>query len=347
MGSRRVPAGRSGRHWSRGTAGGSRGSEAPAAGFDPPGVNRTRLAGVAAFVGRVFHRPNPSAHPVDGMWKERVTHVGAHPAPRASRLRRTVVTATGMAVAGAFIAFSGAATAAPSPTTNQVKQKISKLMSQLDAVAQQYDQSISELNSANARLAQMAAFIGAAKTLRQSQEAQQRTTTAITQIKKKKAAQRQHLRELLTKNQAELRKLTAPPPSATVSSGGGGLTYSGPATGAARVAVQNALSKIGFPYVWGGTGPNGFDCSGLVMAAWAAAGVQIPRTTYEQWAALPHVPSSSIQPGDLLFYDAEGHVAIYVGGGKIVDAPEPGMNVEEIPMSSSWYAATFDGAARP
>jgi len=322
-----------------------------------------------------------------------------------------VVTATGMAVAGAFIAFSGAATAAPSPTTNQVKQKISKLMSQLDAVAQQYDQSISELNSANARLAmisrklgkaqhnfeamrvaitqiasaayeqggfnsaaamlasddpqtvldrvdllshlsndrraQMAAFIGAAKTLRQSQEAQQRTTTAITQIKKKKAAQRQHLRELLTKNQAELRKLTAPPPSATVSSGGGGLTYSGPATGAARVAVQYALSKIGFPYVWGGTGPNGFDCSGLVMAAWAAAGVQIPRTTYEQWAALPHVPSSSIQPGDLLFYDAEGHVAIYVGGGKIVDAPEPGMNVEEIPMSSSWYAATFDGAARP
>src|SRR6266536_2166026 len=322
MGSRRVPAGRSGRHWSRGTAGGSRGSEAPAAGFDPPGVNRTRLAGVAAFVGRVFHRPNPSAHPVDGMWKERVTHVGAHPAPRASRLRRTVVTATGMAVAGAFIAFSGAATAAPSPTTNQVKQKISKLMSQLDAVAQQYDQSISELNSANARLAMISRKLG-------------------------KAQQRQHLRELLTKNQAELRKLTAPPPSATVSSGGGGLTYSGPATGAARVAVQYALSKIGFPYVWGGTGPNGFDCSGLVMAAWAAAGVQIPRTTYEQWAALPHVPSSSIQPGDLLFYDAEGHVAIYVGGGKIVDAPEPGMNVEEIPMSSSWYAATFDGAARP
>ncbi len=241
--------------------------------------------------------------------------MGAHPARRASRLRQIVVTVTGMAVAGAFIAYGGAATAAPSPTTNQVKQNISKLMSQLDAVAQQYDQSISELNSASARLttisrklgkaqrnfeamrvaiaqiasaayeqggfnsatamlasddpqtvldradmlshlsndrrAQMSAFISAARTLRESQQTQQRTKTAITQLKMKKAAQRRHLRQLLAKNQAELRKLTAPPPPTTTSSGGGGLTYSGPATGAARVAVQYALSKIGDPYVWG------------------------------------------------------------------------------------------------
>jgi cell wall-associated NlpC family hydrolase len=99
--------------------------------------------------------------------------------------------------------------------------------------------------------------------------------------------------------------------------------------------------------VWGATGPNSYDCSGLVQAAWAAAGVSIPRTTYDQWAALPHISASAIQPGDLLFYEAEGHVAIYVGDGYIIDAPRTGLNVEKIPMNTSWYAANFDGAVRP
>ena len=91
----------------------------------------------------------------------------------------------------------------------------------------------------------------------------------------------------------------------------------------------------------------GFDCSGLVQAAWGAAGVQIPRDTYEDWAALPHVPVASIEPGDLLIYDGEGHVAIYVGGGYIIDAPQTGLDVEKIPMSTSWYADNLDGVLRP
>jgi peptidoglycan DL-endopeptidase CwlO len=111
--------------------------------------------------------------------------------------------------------------------------------------------------------------------------------------------------------------------------------------------VAFALAQIGKPYVWGGTGPGGYDCSGLVQAAWAAAGVSIPRTTYDQWASLPHVPSSDLQPGDLMFFDGEGHVSIYVGNGQMVDAPQQGENVEEIPTTSSWYASTFNGAARP
>ena len=83
------------------------------------------------------------------------------------------------------------------------------------------------------------------------------------------------------------------------------------------------------------------------MAAWASAGVTIPRDTYEQWAALPHIPVSQMQPGDLIIYDGEGHVAMYVGDGKIVDAPHTGAVVEEIPMSESWYAENEDGAVRP
>ena len=85
----------------------------------------------------------------------------------------------------------------------------------------------------------------------------------------------------------------------------------------------------------------------ICKAAWQAAGVSIPRDTYGQYSSLPHVPTSAIQPGDLLFFDGEGHVAIYVGGGQMIDAPQPGQNVEEVPMNSAWYSQNFDGAARP
>jgi cell wall-associated NlpC family hydrolase len=111
--------------------------------------------------------------------------------------------------------------------------------------------------------------------------------------------------------------------------------------------VSFAESQIGTPYVFGGASPAGYDCSGLVMAAWAKAGVQIPRTTYEQWHTLPHVPTADLEPGDLLFYNEASHVAIYAGNGEIIDAPHAGADVEEIPMSTHRYAASFDGAARP
>ena len=122
--------------------------------------------------------------------------------------------------------------------------------------------------------------------------------------------------------------------------------YAGPTGTQAGKAVAFAYSKLGTWYLWGGTGPR-YDCSGLTQAAWAAGGVSIPRTTYEQWAALPHIATSAIEPGDLLYYDGEGHVAMYVGGGYIIDAPQTGLDVQKLPMSTGWYAANFDGAVRP
>ena len=123
--------------------------------------------------------------------------------------------------------------------------------------------------------------------------------------------------------------------------------YTGPASTQAGKAVAFAFAQLGKPYQWGATGPGSYDCSGLTQAAWAAAGVAIPRDTYEQWAALPHIATSAIQPGDLLYYDGVGHVAMYVGDGYIIDAPQTGMDVQKLPMSTSWYAATFVGAIRP
>ncbi len=129
------------------------------------------------------------------------------------------------------------------------------------------------------------------------------------------------------------------------------IAYPGPTGSQADTAVAYAYAHIGDAYVWGATGPTTFDCSGLMYAAWQAAGVTLPRTTEEEWAALPHIPNSALEPGDLILYNGESHVAMYVGvvngTAYIIDAPHTGAVVERIPMSTSWYADSEDGAVRP
>ncbi|HVW81055.1 MAG TPA: C40 family peptidase [Mycobacteriales bacterium] len=106
-------------------------------------------------------------------------------------------------------------------------------------------------------------------------------------------------------------------------------SYNGPATGQAAAAVEFAYAQLGKPYVYGGSGPDSFDCSGLTMASWAAAGVSIPRTAAEQQAALPAVSLDALEPGDLVFYgDPAYHTAIYIGGGRIIQAPHTGTVVQ-------------------
>ncbi len=183
----------------------------------------------------------------------------------------------------------------------------------------------------------------------------QRTEAGIASLKSQLAAHKNSLSKLIATENATLDGLTVPQQQAVVSNsiGANGSSapqhYAGPTGTQADAAVAFAYDQLGCPYVYGGTGPchMGFDCSGLAQAAWASAGVQIPRDSYEQWAALPHVPLSSIEPGDLLIYDGEGHVAMYVGGGYIIDAPQTGENVEKIPMNTPWYADNLDGVLRP
>jgi len=198
-------------------------------------------------------------------------------------------------------------------------------------------------------------FLTVAQQLSSVQEQQQRTEYGIQQLVNQRAKTKNSIQKLLKSKQDTLDSLTAQQQQTVIANGLGGSggttsgTYTGPTGTQADTAVQFAYGALGCPYVYGGTGPcgAGYDCSGLVQAAWAAAGISIPRDTYEQWAALPHVSSSSIQPGDLMFYDGIGHVAIYVGGGYIIDAPSSPYSVEKIPMSTAWYADSFDGAARP
>jgi peptidoglycan DL-endopeptidase CwlO len=205
---------------------------------------------------------------------------------------------------------------------------------------------------AKSQQAQAAQLLARAQQVSQVRQELQRTEYGIATLQTQLAGQKAKLATLLAGKQATLDSLTAAQQQQVAANavGAGGTTtavYTGPTNTQAGKAVAFAYAQLGKPYVWGATGPDSYDCSGLVQAAWASAGVSIPRVTYDQWAALPHISASSIQPGDLLFYEGEGHVAMYVGDGYMIDAPQTGLDVEKIPMNTGWYAQNFDGAVRP
>ena len=99
-------------------------------------------------------------------------------------------------------------------------------------------------------------------------------------------------------------------------------------SGKAGVAVRYAYNAIGTPYVWAAEGPNGYDCSGLTLAAWKAAGKSLPHNAAMQWDKVAHISRSQLAAGDLVFYSGLGHVALYVGGGQVIHAPTFGESVK-------------------
>ncbi|MEV5438553.1 NlpC/P60 family protein [Streptomyces sp. NPDC052682] len=125
---------------------------------------------------------------------------------------------------------------------------------------------------------------------------------------------------------AQPQETPSPSPSTGPTAPSAGSSY----TTKAEKALAFARAQIGKPYVWGATGPGSYDCSGLTQAAWKAAGVDLPRTTYDQVNAGTTVPLSQAQPGDLVFfYDDVTHVGIYIGNGMMIHAPKPGTYVRE------------------
>ncbi|AWW38038.1 C40 family peptidase [Streptomyces cadmiisoli] len=121
-----------------------------------------------------------------------------------------------------------------------------------------------------------------------------------------------------------------------------GLTAPGTAeapNARAAAAVSYAHQKLGSPYVWGATGPNAFDCSGLIQAAYRSAGVSLPRTTYAQIDSGRRVSRSELLPGDLVFfYSGISHVGIYIGNGQMIHAPNPSSPVRLAPIDQMPFA---------
>ena len=117
-----------------------------------------------------------------------------------------------------------------------------------------------------------------------------------------------------------------------------------PASGRAAIAVRAALAQVGDAYVYGASGPDAFDCSGLTSMAWGQAGVGLPRSSSAQFGAGPHISSSALQPGDLVFYYSPiSHVAMYIGNGLIVHAANPGAGV----LVAGVFSMPYSGAVRP
>ncbi|MFF5482607.1 NlpC/P60 family protein [Streptomyces sp. NPDC012935] len=107
----------------------------------------------------------------------------------------------------------------------------------------------------------------------------------------------------------------------------------------AASAISYAYSKLGSPYVWGATGPNAFDCSGLTQAAYRSAGLSLPRTTYAQIDAGRRVSRSELLPGDLVFfYSGISHVGLYIGNGQMIHAPNPSAPVRVAPLDEMPFA---------
>ncbi|GAA3161625.1 NlpC/P60 family protein [Blastococcus jejuensis] len=183
------------------------------------------------------------------------------------------------------------------------------------------------------------------------------------------AAVQEELRDLVGAQEAAERAAAVTPPPAAPPAGpppasSGDDTPAGPGnSSAAQTAIDAAMRYLGTPYAWGGGGRNGpgpglapdegvigFDCSGLTQYAYAQAGISIPRNSRAQYAALPKVSADDLQPGDLVFWASNPgnpatihHVAIYLGNGRIVQAPESG---DVVKVSNMWWAG-YAGAVRP
>ncbi|MET7859548.1 NlpC/P60 family protein [Streptomyces sp. NPDC005318] len=169
-------------------------------------------------------------------------------------------------------------------------------------------------------------------------------------LERKKEAEAKRKAEELARQQAEAKR-KADEAAQQAASGSGTGTSTGTGSGSSTTtttkgekALAFARSQMGKPYVWGATGPSSYDCSGLTQAAWKAAGVDIPRTTWDQVEIGTRIATADLQPGDLVFfYDDISHVGIYEGDGMMIHAPKPGANVRE----ESIYYMPIYGSVRP
>lgn len=114
-----------------------------------------------------------------------------------------------------------------------------------------------------------------------------------------------------------------------------------------QVLVPLARTQIGAPYVSGGKSPSGFDCSGLMYWLYGHLSIELPRTTWEQFAAFPKVTRADLAPGDIVFFNGLGHNGLYIGAGSFIHAPNSGRSVQINQLTDHWYRDRYDGAVRP
>jgi cell wall-associated NlpC family hydrolase len=180
------------------------------------------------------------------------------------------------------------------------------------------------------------------------EEVARRELDKITRAKTQLAEEKKAIDERMAEAKSLLGKLQAEQREVRASRSGGRMptapTTTAPASGGAAAAISYAMAQVGDSYVYGAAGPDAFDCSGLTMMAWAQAGVALPHSSSAQMGSGTPVSTSSLQPGDLVFYYSPvSHVALYIGNGMIVHAANPSTGVVVAPMGSM----PISGAVRP
>jgi cell wall-associated NlpC family hydrolase len=182
-------------------------------------------------------------------------------------------------------------------------------------------------------------------------QAQGRIASLVDEVRAEREAAAEAAARAEMERQAAEARAAQPTPDEPPSTDSGGVDPDEGSPGevpapnpSAQVAVDTARAQLGKPYVYAGSGPDVFDCSGLTMYAWSAAGVSLPHNAEAQYMSLAHVSQSELQPGDLVFFGSPiHHVGIYAGGGTMIEAPYTGVNVRY----RSIYRSDFAGAARP
>jgi cell wall-associated NlpC family hydrolase len=183
--------------------------------------------------------------------------------------------------------------------------------------------------------------------LERREERAERTTESIAESKRTLAEEKAVIEQKASDAEALLERLEEEREQRVSRSGS--RTATAPVTevaasGSAGAAVQYAMAQVGDAYVYGAAGPSAFDCSGLTMRAWGAAGVGLPHSSGAQMGSGSPVSSSALRPGDLVFYYSPvSHVGIYVGNGMIVHAANPSTGVQMAPV----FSMPFSGAVRP
>ena len=232
----------------------------------------------------------------------------------------------------------------------------------LDQVAQSQASSLRRTQTARLRLAQSEAAVEDKESIAQSyrdemssakNEADEQLGAAQNILANLEEEERQRLAALA---EEERRQSQAAASAATAalnqapSSGSGPSSAGGGYTGGSRAAaaVSYALAQVGNRYVAAAAGPDAFDCSGLTMTAWRQSGVSLPHYSYSQFSSTRRIPVSEAQPGDLVFYFGSGahHVGLYIGGGKMVHAANPGDGVRIDDIMGPWYGERFSGIGR-
>lgn len=243
----------------------------------------------------------------------------------------------------------------------------------MNRMAERQQQAVSDFRTQQAEASeQRAEAVTSLETLTESQatlrtskqNVQKKLASARSLLSKLTAEEKARLAELERKKEAEAKRkaaelakkqAAAKAEAARKAKEAGGDSGTGTGTGTGSGSGSSASTKaekvlafaraqLGKPYVWGATGPASYDCSGLTQAAWKAAGVDIPRTTWDQVKVGTRIATEDLRPGDLVFfYDDISHVGIYKGDGMMIHAPKPGANVRE----ESIYYMPIYGSVRP